>query len=200
MAHIKDMGWWIEVAQLVNAASVFILVLVTGYYAYESKKTREAADKQARASSDQAQAAEKTLAFLQAQIEEQTRIAVATLVGSVAELMGAANYWHGRMIQWGAITETVNANLLPSEWTLSLERARNIPPLLYQELQNLQRSSRGISCRIEQFSAMNANYRGAMQATEIQNELAELSRACITVFNKLGPLLPPGLIDGYLDK
>jgi len=33
----------------------------------------------------------------------------------------------------------------------------------------------------------------------VKEPLAKLSSDCITVFGKLGPLLQPGLINGYLD-
>ncbi len=177
----------------INAVTVVVLAVITWWYARSAKR-------QANAASKQAKAAELTLAHLQSEIEEHKLIGIAMLVGSVLELKAAVDHWHERMTRWGAIAETVNASILPNEWAISLERAKQIPLSLYQELQNLQRSSRAVSRGIEQFTAMAVAYRGQMQADEIKKQLAKLSNDCIAVFNKLGNFLPPGLIDGYLDK
>lgn len=190
--------FWTLVLSAINAFIVLVLAAITGWYAWSAKRQAKAAEKQAESARKQAEFAERTLTFFQTQTEEQTRIAIAMLVGSVAELMGAANYWHGRLIQYGSVTKIENVRLLPSEWAVSLERAKEIPPSLYQELQNLQRLSRDISRSIEQFSATDLTYRSTAQTREIQQRLAQLIRDCKTVFNKLGPLLPRGLIDGYL--
>lgn len=198
---------WINAAQLVNAASIVVLVAVTWYYATtthrileESEKLRKATEEQAQAVGKQAEYAEQTLKFFQRQVEDQTRIAMMTLVGSVLELKQSADYWNGRMASYGSIREITNLRLLPNEWAASLERTKGITSGLYQELQNLQRSSRAISRTIEQFSATDLTFRSNIQAQEIQKELTKLSGDCIEVFNELGRLLPPGLVEGYLDK
>lgn len=185
-SHIKDMSWWIKVAQLVNAASVFILVLVTTYYAYttngilkESKKTREAADKQA-------QAAEKTLAFLQAQIEEESKTALATLLGNVLELRKAAAHWSQEIVRPMPVNQTIEADLLPPEWAASLEKARRISPELFQKLQSLQRSSREVSRSIERFYAIVPAGRDSSQ---IREHLAKIDHECVEVLGQIAPLV-----------
>ncbi len=165
---MRNIAWWLNVASLVNASSVFILVLVTTYYAYttngilkESKKTREAADKQA-------EAAEKTLAHLQAQIEEQSQTALATLLWSVKELRGAAAQWQTQIGQPMPRTPDFTVDLLPPEWAASLEKARRISPAVFGNLRDLQRLSREVSRAIKHYFAKEVGHRTLPEQTQIQ--------------------------------
>ena len=185
---------------IINVIIVFVLACITAWYAWSANRQAKAAEKQAIAARAQAEYAESTLKFFQGQVEEQTRIAILTLVGCIQELRQAADDWYRRLEPWGAITETTDVRLLPNEWAISLERAKDIPPSLYQQLQKLQKSSRTVSRNIEHFSAMGAAYRSQMQADQIRTSLATLISECTTVFNKLGPLLPADLINGYVDQ
>lgn len=190
---------WTLVLTAANAFIVLVLAAITWWYAKSAKRQAESSDKQAEAASKQADFAKRTLEFFQKQTEEQSRIATLTLVGCVLELKDSASHWHNRMTGWAmTITETT-VQLLPSEWAISLERAKDIPPPLYQQLQKLQKSSRAICRSIEQFSTIPANYQRQTQADEIMASLASLINDCITVFNQLGPSVGGDLLKGYVD-
>ena len=180
--------WLLNWAQVINAAAVVILVLVTAYYAYETRETRRAADRQAEAARKQAQASQDTLAFLQAQIDEQAATALATLQQSVRELRQTAALWHQRMGQSGTLGQWGEIGLLPPEWSLSMERARRIAPGIFNDLQNLQRTSIALSGRIVHFINKIQSYPSSDEATAIRQSLSELIQDCDTASRKLNVL------------
>lgn len=180
--------WLLNWAQVINAAAVVILVLVTAYYAYETRETRRAADRQAEAARKQAQASQDTLAFLQAQIDEQAATALATLQQSVRELRQTAALWHQRMGQSGTLGQWGEIGLLPPEWSLSMERARRIAPGIFNDLQILQRTSIAVSGRIVHFINKIHSYPSSDEAAAIRESLSELIQDCDTASRKLNVL------------
>jgi len=170
---------------------VVILAAITAWYAWSANRQASAAESQAKAASKQAEAAERTLAHLQSQIDEQTSIALATLLGSVTELREAAAHWHQQIIRPMPLDETIEVNLLPPQWVASLERARKISPVLFERLQSLQRSSRDVSRSIRQYCATMPPNRSGGEPGRIQEQLQKVDHDCVDVWNGIARLLPP---------
>lgn len=169
----------------INAVTVVALAVITWSYARSAKKQAKAAESQAQAAVKQADAAERQLAILQAQIESRAGTALATLRTNIAELREATYHWFGQMAFWGQLGSPGGVDLLPSEWSFSLEHARKISPELLQELMTLQTSSRSVSRRIEQFTAKKVDYRTDPEAGQIKQSLAEIMRVCDEISNRL---------------
>lgn len=172
----------------VNAVTVVVLALITWRYARNAKRQADASESQAKAAMKQAEAAERHLAILQSQIEEQAGRALATLKENIAELKEAADHWFERMLSWGQLTPQTAIDLLPGEWPTSLEHARRMSANLYQDLMTLQRSSRRVSLLINQLSTKAANYRSQAEVEEIKKLLLEISNGCVAASNKFGEL------------
>lgn len=168
--------------------TTIIYVRLTGRILDESQKSREAAESQAKAAVKQAEVAERNLAILQSEIQERSGTALAKLKENVSELNQTANHWFQRMSLWGQLTPQSGIDLLPSEWSVSIEHARRISPELGQELLEIQRSSRKIALLIEQFCSKAATYRRNSEADEIKGMLAEITRRCPVIAAKLSGL------------
>jgi hypothetical protein len=162
----------------VNAITVVVLAGITWWYARISKRQAKAAESQARAALKQAEVAERQLTILQSQIQEQAGIAAARLKENVAELQQATAHWFNRMKVWGQLTPQNGIDLLPVDWSVSIEHARRISPEMYQELLSLQRSSRHAALLIDQFSSKPSLYRPEAEAEEIKKLLSEIMDRC----------------------
>jgi hypothetical protein len=172
----------------INALTVAALAIVIWSYARSAKRQANAAESQAKAAIKQANAAERQLAILQAQIESQAGAALTTLKANVTELREAASDWYGQMSFWGRLGPQSGVDLLPAEWTFSVEHARKVSPELFQELLSLQRSSRSVSRRIEQFTSTQNTFRTDVEANTIKGLLNEIRLTCDEISSKLGNL------------
>jgi hypothetical protein len=172
----------------INAVTVVVLAGITWWYAKSAKRQANAADSQARAAIKQAEAAEKQMAMLHAQIQEQAGIATATLRESVKELYDAVSHWVDRMKLWGQLTQQRDVDLLPAQWSSSLEHARKISPALYEKLAGIQRSSKKFSRLLDQFSSKAPSFRPEREVQELNQLLLEIGTGCDKASAMLGEL------------
>ncbi len=173
----------------ISAVTIVVLAIITWWYAKSAKRQANAAESQASAATKQAEAAERTLTFLQSQIEDQAGTAITALQANVVDLKEWANHWYQRMMQGVSLTEESEADRLPNEWAVPLERARRrISPALYQELQSLQRSNAEVSRLINQFCATERNHRQDAELKRIRELLAGIMSRCDAVSTKFGNL------------
>lgn len=123
------------IPEWVNAASVVVLVGVTGYYAWttkrildESEKMRKAAEKQAAASEQQASAAFETLHHLREQVEELEGLGRSIVQTTVDSIIRRIEEWKKLDIKGHfAIAETFPApKLVPENSQEVLGHARRI--------------------------------------------------------------------------
>jgi len=183
----------------INAVTVVVLAGITWWYASNAKrqadaaesqaaaatKQADAAESQARAALKQAEAAERQLTILQAQIEERVGIASEKLKANIKELQQAANSWSQRMVSWGQLTAQSGTDILPKEWSIVIEHARNMSPDLYRELLALGASCRDVCRLIDEFSSTRENNRNGAVANAISGKLAAISDGCRSTLSKL---------------
>jgi hypothetical protein len=174
---------------------VVVLVIITAWYARSAKRQATAAESQAQAATRQAQVAERNLALLEAQIQSRAGAALATMQASIAELRKTALHWIEQMRQWGVLTAPTGSDLLPIEWTVSLENARAISPALHHELLALQGLTRETMLLIDRFAAKDATYRRENEATRIRECLLAVVEACTKISAKLEGIGPAGPAD-----
>ncbi len=125
------------IIEWVNAISVVVLVLVTAYYAWttrrilaESEKMRKASEKQAAAADQQALAAFATLAHLRQQVEELQGLGRSIVQTTTDSIIRSIEEWKKLDIKGKfAIAETFPApRLLPENAQTVLDHARRISP------------------------------------------------------------------------
>jgi hypothetical protein len=130
------MGPRISLVEWVNAISVVVLVAVTAYYAWttrrilrESEKMRKAAEKQAAAASAQASAAFDTLYHLRQQVEELQGLGKSIVRAAIDSAVSAIENWRRFDIRNNfAIAEAFppSDGLVPGNAQAVLEHARRI--------------------------------------------------------------------------
>ena len=116
------------IASAVNALAVVVLVCVTSWYASstkkilaESRKTREAAEKQATT-------AQNTLEILQRNLEEQSGLGRIALKHELARAISLIVYWQERpvteLVRASSLPET--SDLIPANLSNILDQARRV--------------------------------------------------------------------------
>lgn len=119
----------------VNAISVVVLVVVTAYYAWttrkilaESEKMRKAAEKQAESAVAQASAALATLHHLQQQVENLQGLGRSIVRTTIDSVVRSIEDWKGLDIKANfAIAETFpSPALIPENAQIVVEHARRI--------------------------------------------------------------------------
>ena len=173
----------------VNALTVIVLAAITWWYARNANRQADAAESQAKAAIKQAEVGERQLAILQAQVQEQAGIAAARLKENIAELHQAATHWLERMRAWGQLTEQkTELDLLPTDWSASIEHARKVSPEMYRELLTLQRASRNVGLLMGQFSSRAPSYRRENEVAEINKQLSWIIERCEAMAKNLGTI------------
>jgi hypothetical protein len=178
------------VFSIINAVTVVALAVITWQYARSAKRQADAAESQAKAATKQAEVAEHQLAIFQARIQEQSGLGLGKLKENVTELKQSASHWFVRMQEWGQLPHLNNVELLPAEWSFSLEYGRRISDEVYQQLLILQRSSREASMLIDQFTGRENLYRVPAQAEEIKLLLTGILQGCEAVSARITSLRP----------
>jgi hypothetical protein len=179
--------------QWINVLIVAVLAVITLWYARSAKHQADAAEAQAKAATKQAEAAtkqaevaERTLSIMQAHIQEQAGVGMSALKQSIADLQQAAKHWGERFVAWGGLTRGNKIDLLPAQWSVSMEHARRLSAQdLYQDLTGLQRFTRQTELNINAFLEAQPAYRDMYKAGEIQRNLSEIDRTCQALLSKL---------------
>jgi hypothetical protein len=130
---------WIAIvsaaAAIVNAGSVVVLVVITKHYARstaelleESRKAREAAERQASASLLQATAAQSSLDLLRQQLEEQLGLGRGIIQSAIASAISQIEYWKTLPLSDLARASSLplSGDLLPQAAAAAVEHARRI--------------------------------------------------------------------------
>jgi hypothetical protein len=124
--------WITAIAAIVNALSVIVLVVITNRYATstqaileESRKAREAAERQATA-------AQANIEFLQRRLEEQTGLGRNTVQGAINTAIASIFYWRALPISDLSKASSLPSpeDLLPMNLSTVLEQARGISPFV----------------------------------------------------------------------
>ena len=182
---------WAMALSVVNTGIVLVLAIITLWYARSAKR-------QAIAATEQAKAAQDTLAFLHVQIEEQAQTALATLLGSVQHIRRVAARWQQDIGRPMVLNQTIRVELLSPEWAVSLEKARRVSPELFQNLQDLQQSCREVARSIELYFGTEPHNRSANEQRDIRTALGQIDHKCVGVFNKISPLLPKEYVNALV--
>jgi hypothetical protein len=124
------------VVEWINAISVLVLVGVTGYYAWttkkilsESEKMRKAAEKQAVSAASQASAASATLHHLREQLEDFQGLGISIVRTNIDSLIRGIDQWKKLDIKSNfavAASFPPPAGLIPANISSVLEHARKI--------------------------------------------------------------------------
>jgi hypothetical protein len=150
--------WIVAVASIVNAISVVILVRITSRYAEstqqileESRKSREAAEKQAAA-------AQANIDFLQHQIETQAGLGRMMVQSAIESRITSITYWRSLPLSdLSRATSLPNPNdLLPANLSSALEHARGISPTIGQLFSEAVDNLRIAKNEIERAKNVNA--------------------------------------------
>lgn len=125
-----------DVVQIVNAVSVVILVGVTGYYAWttrkildESAKMRRAAEQQAASAMSQAAAAKGSLTILQQQIEELVGLGESVIKTTIDTAVRGIEDWKKLDIKNNLATAELFPSphgLVPDSAQAAIEHARRV--------------------------------------------------------------------------
>lgn len=121
----------IDTANVVNAAAVLVLVGVTAWYAWSTRKILRAAERQAQVSED-------TLKNLKAQVAVQAEVGRMIVANAIQTARAGIDYWKAASVITlavrGALPTTID--LVPADADAALECAARISPVAAAELRS----------------------------------------------------------------
>jgi hypothetical protein len=150
--------WIVAVASIVNAASVVILVRITSRYAESTQKILEESRKSREATEKQAMAAQANIDFLQHQVETQAGLGRMMVKHAIESRIISITYWRSLPLSdLSRATSLPNPNdLLPANLASALEHARGISPAAGQLFSEGVDSLRMAKNEIERVKNANA--------------------------------------------
>lgn len=181
------------IAAIVNAVSIVVLVIITNRYAKstaeildESRKARQAAERQANAAQEsisasirQASAAQASVDLLHQQLEEQLGLGRGVIQSAIASAMSAISYWKSKPLsdvsRAGSLPPT--DDLLPMNAVAAIEHARRISAEGAQFLSEAFDDLRLAKNEIERIKRVNQTMRTGFYDDKPSNAAAYLETA-----------------------
>ncbi len=145
------LGWDItELAAIVNAGTVIILVFINAYYLKIAKRQTEAAIAQAKESQRQADAAMGNLTLSKAQAQQQAVQELTIVISMLRGIAADVEFWKPIVKEhWNTAPSTVR--LVPEDWPLVVYHAGRVSVELRRKVLNLHATLANANYQIARF-------------------------------------------------